>query len=98
MHVALCTHHCSLRVTAQQAPLSELTPGTQFVVVHSSLSLFQGAAVDPLPTLPNLRLEPSANGRLFIHFPYHPDTVQRIKTVAGRRWHGEEKCWSVPHT
>ncbi len=33
-----------------------------------------------------------------VSFPYHPDNVKRIKAVPGRRWHPEEKCWSIPHT
>ena len=52
--------------------------------------------MDALPSIPNIRLEPTAQGRLLVYFPYHPENVRRIKTISGRRWHGEEKCWSVP--
>ena len=51
-----------------------------------------------LPSIPDLRLHPAENGRLQIYFPYHPDNVARIKSIPGRRWHKEEKCWSIPHT
>jgi integron integrase len=36
------------------------------------------------------------NGRLLILFPYSSEMVAKIKTVPGRRWHPEDKCWSVP--
>ncbi len=35
------------------------------------------------------------DGRLFVFFPYSPERVAAIKTFPGRRWHQEEKCWSV---
>lgn len=35
------------------------------------------------------------DGRLFVFFPYSPELVAAIKTFPGRRWHQEEKCWSV---
>lgn len=31
-----------------------------------------------------------------IRFPYDPEVVRRVKDVAGRRWHPEEKFWSIP--
>lgn len=47
-----------------------------------------------------MSMEPIAirpdNGRLRVHFPYSPELVAKIKTVPGRRWHHEDKCWSVP--
>lgn len=32
-----------------------------------------------------------------VHLPYSPERVEKIKTVAGRRWHIQEKHWTVPH-
>ena len=51
-----------------------------------------------IPILPGLGIHPTDTGRLRVSFPYHPDNVKRIKAVPGRRWHPEEKCWSIPHT
>ena len=51
-----------------------------------------------VPDVPGLTLQPGEDGRLRVSFSYHPDTVARIKTIPGRRWHTEEKCWSIPHT
>jgi integron integrase len=36
--------------------------------------------------------------RLIVLFPYTPERVAKIKTVAGRRWHQQEKHWTVPQT
>ena len=51
-----------------------------------------------LPQIPPLNLTMGEVGRIMVYFPYHLENVSRIKTVPGRRWHPEEKCWSVPHT
>ncbi|MGQ9629148.1 MAG: tyrosine-type recombinase/integrase [bacterium] len=37
-----------------------------------------------------------ASGRITVAFPYDPDYIAKIKTIAGRQWHPEEKYWSVP--
>jgi SNF2 family DNA or RNA helicase len=36
--------------------------------------------------------------RIEVHFKYDPQTVAAVKTITGRRWHGDEptKHWSVP--
>ena len=31
-----------------------------------------------------------------IRFPYDPQVVSMVKDVPGRRWHPEEKFWSIP--
>jgi site-specific recombinase XerD len=36
-------------------------------------------------------------GRLIVRFSYSPERLEAIRTVPGRRWHGDEKYWSVPH-
>ena len=52
----------------------------------------------PLPRIANLEIRFLENDRLQILFPYHPDNVKRIKAIPGRRWHEEEKVWSIPYT
>lgn len=52
----------------------------------------------PLPQIAHLEIRLLENGRLRIVFPYHPDNVKRIKAIPGRRWHGEDKVWSIPYT
>ncbi|MFC1679262.1 integron integrase [Elusimicrobiota bacterium] len=37
-------------------------------------------------------------GRLIVNLPYSPQRVAKIKTIAGRCWHPEEKYWTVPDT
>ncbi len=56
------------------------------------------ADLPPLPSIPHFDLRPTNHGRLLVFFPYHPDTVERIKRIAGRRWYPEKKCWSIPYT
>ena len=56
------------------------------------------ANLPPLPSIPDFDLRPTNHGHLLVFFPYHPDTVERIKSIAGRRWHPEKKCWSIPYT
>lgn len=50
-----------------------------------------------IPRIPGLEIQKMASGRLMVNFSYHPDTVARIKSITGRRWHSEEKCWSIPY-
>lgn len=50
-----------------------------------------------MPTEP-IQIRPGEAGRLIVQLPYSPDHVAKIKTVAGRRWHPKEKCWTLPHT
>ena len=57
--------------------------------------------MEPIPKVPQidgLHVTPEPSGRLWVFFFYHPNNVDRIKTIPGRRWHTEEKCWSIPYT
>ena len=42
------------------------------------------------------RLAPRPDGRLSVRFPFSQELLARIKSVPGRRWHPDEKLWSVP--
>ena len=52
--------------------------------------------MDALPSIPNICLEPMAHGRLLVYFSYHPENIRRIKTISGRRWHGEKNAGACP--
>lgn len=43
-----------------------------------------------------IRIKPGGEGRLIVVVPYDPKRVAKIQTVAGRRRHPTEKCWTVP--
>ena len=43
-----------------------------------------------------IRIQPGGGGRLIVVLPYSQERVEKIKTISGRRWHPEEKHWSVP--
>lgn len=50
-----------------------------------------------MPTDP-IQSRAGEEGRLIVRIPYSPDHVAKIKTVVGRRWHQQEKHWTVPRT
>jgi integrase/recombinase XerD len=37
-------------------------------------------------------------GRLRLDFIYRPDWVKIIKQFENRRWHDDQKCWTIPHS
>lgn len=43
-----------------------------------------------------LRIERRSDGRLAVRFPYSAEAVAKMKTLPGRRWHPQDKTWSVP--
>jgi site-specific recombinase XerD len=43
-------------------------------------------------------VRPAKEGHIIVEFPYNPGRVAKIKTIPGRRWHPEEKHWTVPYT
>lgn len=44
-----------------------------------------------------IRIEPAERDRIIVRFPYTPEYVAKIRTVPGRRWHPDQKHWTVPH-
>ncbi|MCP4602994.1 MAG: tyrosine-type recombinase/integrase [Proteobacteria bacterium] len=45
-----------------------------------------------------IQVTPGEFGRLIVYFAYSTERVAVIRAVPGRRWHSEEKYWTVPHT
>jgi hypothetical protein len=43
-----------------------------------------------------IKISRNAESRITVTFPYNADYVAKIKGMPGRRWHPEEKCWSLP--
>jgi len=43
-----------------------------------------------------IRIRPGEDGRLAVVLPYSPERVEKIKTVPGRQWNSQDKCWTVP--
>lgn len=52
---------------------------------------------DPLPA-GSLRVGPGPPGRVWVDFRYRPEAVEKLKRIPGRRWHPDEKRWSLPRT
>jgi len=51
-----------------------------------------------VPHFTAVRIRHGEAGRLIVLFPYSRDRVEKIRMVAGRRWHHKEKYWTVSHT
>jgi hypothetical protein len=49
-----------------------------------------------MSTMDPMQIKPRDAGRLIMRFPYFSERVSKIKTLAGRRWHQQEKYWTVP--
>jgi integrase/recombinase XerD len=45
-----------------------------------------------------VRIEKGDNNELRVSFPYDAELVKKIRTVEGRHWSSEQKCWLVPRT
>ena len=45
-----------------------------------------------------ITIKKDKSGFLIESFPYNPQFVQKIKTIAGHRWYPEGKYWSFPDT
>jgi len=43
-----------------------------------------------------VRISSGGDGRLWVEFRYSAAMVDKIKSIPGRRWHPEQKSWSVP--
>ena len=43
-----------------------------------------------------IRVFPAPEGRLFVQFAYSRHRVERIKSIPGRKWDPDVRCWSVP--
>jgi|SRR3990172_7128244 len=44
-----------------------------------------------------IRVEPAERERTIVRFPYSPEYVAKIRMIPGRRWHPDQKHWTVPH-
>jgi integrase/recombinase XerD len=45
-----------------------------------------------------VQITPGESGQLIIRFPYSPERVAAVRAVPGRRWHPEEKYWTIPYS
>ncbi|HWR26443.1 MAG TPA: Piwi domain-containing protein [candidate division Zixibacteria bacterium] len=43
-----------------------------------------------------IKIGRNAAGRIIVIFPYNASYIAKIKSIPGRQWHPEEKCWSLP--
>ena len=45
-----------------------------------------------------IRIRADAPGWVLIQLPYTPERLEKIKTLSGRIWLDDHKCWAVPKT
>jgi integrase len=45
-----------------------------------------------------IQIRPGDKGEITVVLPYAPERVEKIKSIPGRRWHPEERYWTVPCT
>ncbi len=45
-----------------------------------------------------IRICPGENGRIAVYLPYTPKRLEKIKTISGRKWDPDIKCWILPHS
>ena len=50
------------------------------------------------PSTNVLVLGKDASDRITVSFRYDPQRGEKIKTIDGRKWHKDEKCWGFPNT
>ena len=43
-----------------------------------------------------ISVTPGEEGRLHVQFPYTPERVSAIRKIPGRKWHADDRYWSVP--
>jgi integrase/recombinase XerD len=48
-----------------------------------------------MPTT-SIRMMAGEENQVMVSMSYSPQRVAKMKTIAGRRWHPGEKCWTVP--
>lgn len=46
----------------------------------------------------SIQVESGSEGQLIVRFPYSAERVDKIRKFKGRRWHQEQKYWTIPHT
>lgn len=45
-----------------------------------------------------ITIKPGPPGWILVELPYAPERVQKIKTIAGRKWQENLHCWAIPRT
>jgi site-specific recombinase XerD len=43
-----------------------------------------------------IQIRPGEGKQVVVVLPYSPERVAKIRTISGRRWHPEERYWTVP--
>jgi len=43
-----------------------------------------------------ITIQKSVGDYLIVRFPYSREAIEKIRQIKGRKWHPEEKFWTVP--
>lgn len=53
---------------------------------------------DTSPARQSLHVRPGPRGRLTLEFRYTPELLAVVRSIPGRRWHSDQRVWTVPDT
>jgi hypothetical protein len=52
----------------------------------------------PIHPLRPIIIKPGPSGWIFVELPYSHERLEKIKTIAGRKWRETDHCWAIPRT
>ena len=93
-------HGCEIHI---DPPLQDTVPDLRTVhhgVVESGPSSPPPESITSYPGSGRngVTIHKEASGALKITFPYSPVLAENMRTLKGRKWHPEEKYWSMPYS
>jgi integrase/recombinase XerD len=86
--------HESVRKTPEQRVYSEIVQSFPKVTPTSSHLVKVNNASDKVI----VRLSDFWRGKLSIVLPYKTQLIEKIKTMSGKQWHADRKCWTLPYS
>ena len=51
-----------------------------------------------MPRIRPIRIRSGPTGWILVELPYTSTRLERIKTISGRAWNPDHRCWAIPRT
>ena len=45
-----------------------------------------------------IQIKQENDGQVLLYFTYNEETIEKIRSIKGRRWIPKQKCWALPYT